>query len=141
MARGDFRYTPRFIFWSTIVLFMLIGAGLGWIVSPDQIDATVGILPGGLIGLGVAAWLSKRHGLPQAPTEAEPYEHPVLGLYSGLVAVITLRLLDASWTYSLLTGLTITVLMVGAMVALGRWRKRNDGPNRRRLTSTLTGWR
>ena len=141
MARGDFRYQPRFIFWSTIVWFILIGAGLGWIVSPGQIDTSLDILPGSLIGLGVAGWLSRRRGLPLVSANAEPYEHPALGLYAGLTAVITLRLLDASWTYSLLVGSIMTVLMVGAIIALRRWRLRNDGPEQHHPTSTLTGWR
>lgn len=141
MAKGDFRYRPRYVFWSTIVIFVLAGVGLGWILSRDQIDDTLNILPGSLFGLAVAGWLSYRQGLYRFPDTAEPYEHPVLGLYSGLAATIMLLLLDESWGYALLVGVAVGIALAVAAVAFRRWRTRKDDPNRHRPVPTVTGWR
>lgn len=141
MVRGDFRFRPRYIFWSSIIAFVIRGAVLGWFVSRDHIKYMLDSLPSGLAGLTVAVWLNRRGGLTNAGNNAESYEHPILGLYFGLPAIITLILLDESWTYALLAGLVSGLILTVATVAFRRWRTRNDSPNRRRPIPTLTGWR
>ena len=141
MARGDFRYTPHYQFWTTTILSALIGVGLAWLFSTDGIGATLSRFAVTVPIYILVFWFLWRSGSFQTPVYVEPYEHPILGFYAGVAAALTLLLLDESVLRALLVGLVLGgVVAVGAITSR-RWRTRDDSPDRHRPISTLTGWR
>ena len=141
MARGDFRYTPRYQFWATIVAMIICGVAIAWFLGHNQIDETISLLPGSLIALAVVIWLNRSGGFSQPPHHVEPYDHPILGLYAGLAAAFTLLLLDESLLYALIVAVIFGTILSIATVGWRRWRTRNDPPTQHRPVPTLTGWR
>lgn len=141
MARGDFRDTPRYQFWATIIVSILFGIVLVWMLKENGLFVTTSRLVITFAGIAVISWFFRRTDLIQAPTGVEPYEHPILGLYAGLAAAVTLLFLDEPLVSAVLWGVTLGVVFALIFAASRRWRTRNDTDDRQRPIPTVTGWR
>ncbi|HEV2529845.1 MAG TPA: hypothetical protein VGT61_15485 [Thermomicrobiales bacterium] len=106
----------------------------------DPWDLASGFLRN-LVVMGIIWWLFFRTRDNSLQRGAEPYFHPVLGLWFGIPAAIAAYSSGSSpvraVSIGLLLGLTWAALMV-----ISRWqRTRNDRPGTRRPVPTITGWR
>lgn len=141
MARGDFRYRPRYLFWSAIVTAIIFGAVEAWFIDRRP---GASMIAGTIIASTVAVALSWRYGqsaLFTGEKVVRPYDHPILALYSGLVAMIGSLVLGNSTWFAFTTALIAGVLMAGWLILYRRLTRRNYPPSDSEMTPTITGWR
>ncbi len=141
MASGDIRFTPRYQFWATTILMAIAGAGLGWMFGVNGIGATLARLAYFSPIIAGISWFFRRTDYVQARKGVEPYEHPILGLYAGLAATVTMLISDESLGLAAITGAILGAIMAIVFIASRRWRTRNDPPGRQRPVPTISGWR
>ena len=140
MARRDIRYTPTYQFWLGIGLSVVIGAVAGWCIDHgwDAGLAARAVLSS-LIGVTIAIGVARRRRAGSLP-HVTGYEHPILGLYAGLAALLTASTLGVGPLTSL-TGAAITgVVVAGLFILARRWTVRRHEPVPG-TTPTITGWR
>jgi len=68
--------------------------------------------------------LSRRfYGTPPH-ANVQPYDHPILALYSGVATLATLILLDRTVTFAVVSGVMTGLVNVAALLISRRWRDR-----------------
>lgn len=141
MARGDFRYTPRYQFWATIVVAILWGVFIGWMIYAHGVLGGVAHIAFWM-AVGIAmSWLSRRLYGNQLRSDIQSYEHSVVGLYSGIAAAVTLVFRGQTPTFALVAGILVSAITVMAVLLAIRWYDARHPRFPGWRPSTITGWR